>query len=1253
MAPLGILFALAMAVITAHDGISRVDRKARVKARLQKPDITDIVFVGSNNWNYVMRNNGSYFYDSPDLDGNGVNAGGEFPRGSGKTIVYAAGLYIGTLKGGIPVVSETEFSTEFQPGRILNSNVPFQDLEADDPAATAQQVYMIDRTLSGDDYANWPADAPLGPNGEPGLIADAQTWVVFNDLNVDLSQEGVSLSPDPGLGFQVTLQSFAFNAGPLSNVVYLKFEISNKTNVDYAESYLGLWMDPDIDADNASNDIVGVDTARGLGFCYNSDNTDFPAATGFDFFQGPVVEASDVSATLAAKYVANTSILVYNPSLKRYVPTNLPAGQIWLGATSFNTYANGTDPNDNEERYNFLAGRFEDGTPKTGQGIADYYAFRGNPITGQGTPDVAAAGNAADQRMLHGVGPFTIRAGDKQEIWAGVIGAVGTDRLSAVANMFTTDDLAQETFNAGLVAPAPPSVPKIVVTSLDGRVAITWQNNAESSADEVGEILGISTANGYTTDYEKYDFQGYRVYRSRTGIVGSYSLLAQYDKADGITTVINNTINTAGNLEVREIRVGNDTGLRYSYIDKDVINGQGYYYSVTAYDAQPYIAGPGSFSLKETKWIIETEATGVILEDQDAGTAIWDTEPIYLDSLAFATDAGHAAGPGAGIGDDTLYVMTDTNTVLEDTSIFVLRPFVVTSLDRAKFSFDYNTLAAAFRKEGTDDPSSVNVGDGVSFLVEFPFSDGHDESNIFRLEVKHTSNFGGSVPAPSGLPISLETSPTANVVLAVPMKAVIGKSFDATADASNHTSGASDGRVEIEVIDPTRVTGHSYRVEFFDLSAADGYPGGGVAYRLLDVNLGNTPVQFTSRVDDPNTAIDERLFCATISSGNENEEEFALADGLLLKVFGPPLVVKGYGYTGGTGTGSRWMTGINFGFEQFFGGLTLGINFFGSTVGPADYRDIDVVFSNDPSGWSTAYGHGPGGTGAQNKTFTVPFSAYEVDPTDGDPTPKQVNVAVRDANGLNGWFLDNTLGGDGTGPQTRSYVHITNDPYDAGAGSLTGIATGSLPILYSMDMAPRNSAAQAWNSLVAAAAAGGLTAAERDTVYTKIPDNGTFHIYANHVITALDTFTFNTTGNTVFASKKELKAALKNILVVPNPYYGRSKYQQSLFDKRIKFTNLPGSCTIRIFTIAGDLIATVAHNATSANDRINTNPLDITSSGNASETSSETWDVRNTDGKYVASGMYVALIQAPGVGKRTVKFAVIQEEITINGPDNR
>ena len=1101
-----LLSAFLLVLVTLQITRSEIPPKQKLRLALRKPDIVDLVFVSVNNWRYVVRNNGSYMYDQPDADGNGNNAGGEFPRGSGTTIVFAGGLYIGTIKDSIPVVSETEFATEFQPGRITNSGVPFNQLKAEAVTSPTNKVYMIQRGQTSPDYSNWPSDAPRDAYGNPALIADAQTWAVFNDLDTSLNQEDQSIpwgSPDPGLGIEVVLESFALKGAIIGDVVFLKLKLTNKTDHDYQQTYLAGWADPDVE--EASNDIVGTDTSRNMIYAYNDNDRDSPLAVGLDFMQGPVVHKAEAPIKDYQKFGTNTQKLTYDAHSNRYIRTSLDPDQFIMGAVSANLYSGGTDPVNNKERYNLLRGREKSsGNPKYGCGYYDYHAFRGNPLTEQGTCDVAGQNNpdvnayAADQRMLIATGPFTLKVGEPQEIWMAVIGAKGSDRLDAVAQLWRTSDIAQQIFEAGLSSPAPPAKPQLTAVALDNRVVLTWQNNSEYSHDDFGETIGANTANGYTADYVPYDFQGYRVYRSLSGLPGSFELLAQYDKADTLGVITYSEVSQNGNLITKEVDLGSNTGLRYVFIDNNVSKGLQYYYSVTAYDAQPYIAGPDSIALN-----------------------------------------------------------------------------------------------------------------------------------------------GSIVKRPAGIPISLESPIFQNIVSAVPASPVLGLAFDASTDTIAHVSGSSDGDVEIEVIDPGKITGHTYRVEFFYLNSADGYSDQTLAYHLRDVDKGQI-VPFDSRVNDPRTPVDERMFSTAMSTGPKSEEEFAIVDGMLIKIYGPPAKVKGYGYTGGNGTGLRWMTGVNLGLEAFFGGLTIGPNFAGSTVGIADYRDIDLVFSNAPAGWSIAYGH-TGFTGPNDETFTIPFGAFEIDPVDGDATPHQVNVSVRDEANLNGWFLDNTLGGNGTGPAVRTYVYITNKPYDAGAGDpdIMNVSTGSMPTLFVMDMAPRNAAAVNWNDIVQTLAAGGLTAAERDSAYTRIPDNGKFHIYANHVLTPADTFAFSTKASTLATFKRQLKKELKDIRVVPNPFYLSAYEQTTGLSRVVKFINLPASCSIKIFTVAGDLVRIINHNTVSNNDRVDAT---VYSEADAAPqaTSIERWDLTNHRGHRVASGMYIALIEAYSIGKTTVKFAVIR-----------
>ncbi|MCP4706012.1 MAG: hypothetical protein GY865_15545, partial [candidate division Zixibacteria bacterium] len=67
-----------------------------------------------------------------------------------------------------------------------------------------------------------------------------------------------------------------------------------------------------------------------------------------------------------------------------------------------------------------------------------------------------------------------------------------------------------------------------------------------------------------------------------------------------------------------------------------------------------------------------------------------------------------------------------------------------------------------------------------------------------------------------------------------------------------------------------------------------------------------------------------------------------------------------------------------------------------------------------------------------------------------------------------------------------------------------------------------------------------------------------------------DIFTFKADGVNAVAAGAELH----NIKVVPNPYIAWNMTQNSPDDRNILFNNLPDLCTIRIYTLSGDLVKT-------------------------------------------------------------------------------
>ena len=98
------------------------------------------------------------------------------------------------------------------------------------------------------------------------------------------------------------------------------------------------------------------------------------------------------------------------------------------------------------------------------------------------------------------------------------------------------------------------------------------------------------------------------------------------------------------------------------------------------------------------------------------------------------------------------------------------------------------------------------------------------------------------------------------------------------------------------------------------------------------------------------------------------------------------------------------------------------------------------------------------------------------------------------------------------------------------------------------------------------------------------------------------------------------KDALDNVTVVPNPFYVTSGLQSAADAKMIQFVNVPAKCTIKIFTLRGDLVKTIHHNDPS--------------SGVA------TWNQISDNNQYIKSGMYFYHLKSE-YGKTRGKFCII------------
>jgi hypothetical protein len=141
-----------------------------------------------------------------------------------------------------------------------------------------------------------------------------------------------------------------------------------------------------------------------------------------------------------------------------------------------------------------------------------------------------------------------------------------------------------------------------------------------------------------------------------------------------------------------------------------------------------------------------------------------------------------------------------------------------------------------------------------------------------------------------------------------------------------------------------------------------------------------------------------------------------------------------------------------------------------------------------------------------------------------------------------------------------------------------------------------------------------------------LPEEGTiFRLVTTKPNTPTDVFSFTSIAPTTGPELEKFSAEI--VGVFPNPYYAFNPAELSRLSRFVTFNNLPPKATIRIFNLAGNLVALLEKDDPSQFHR---------------------WDLLNHDGLPVASGMYVIYIEMdlPSGGEATkiLKLGIIQEK---------
>ena len=1009
------------------------------------------------------------------------DAGGEWPRGSGEKYIYGAGIWVGGTINDEAAIYTSQYDINSLPFTDPRVAIGYNTSGGTEEFSPLTDLYISNK-LEG---ATWPLDK---------IVSLQDSYCSFDDMNSDRFDTGPGSNSDNGpLGVQVMQTSYSWNYSFNRDIIFVNYKVTNARpdGKTIYNCYVGVVCDPDV-GPAANDDLVGFDQSRNLGYAYDSDGFEagwahIPGYIGFTFLESPIAtnyvdwNGNGVIDTLATGEIDLSVTVDYHGVLTH----DIAPGDV-LGLTAFKTFnLQAGDPNNEIEKYLVMAGH---NYPDTG--LQEY-----NPFEEAEVP--------SDQRFFQSTGPFTLAPGDTVSMVVAIVAGSTLEDLQAVA------DQAKTIYENNFILPSAPEHPEVTVVPGDKKVYISWEDNAEQSKDPYYLFTSDPASMLYDAKYLEQDFEGYRVWRSRTGLVGDWELLADYDKSSF----------TPRNAVITRL-AGEWTGT----VDYDAGTVEGY---ILAY------GGTGLFSGHEYLLRVNSDNTFSVSDVTLGGVDL---------PLASMVDHWYETGdtpPSFEVFDGDMNSMVDSTGAQYFDGCYLCFGGMVLS-----FTGSAPSESVVFRIVG-----SVEEFEGVNSGLRYAYVDS-DLTNGVTYYYDVTA-YDFQITSPHSLENGIEG------IAVTPMSLGAGVP-EATVFEVSHT-GNSTGEVIPVVANPDAVTGHTYQVTFTDST-----------WNLVDKNTGTVV-----------------LADQTNQSGDDN---YPVVDGLCVKVLSPPGGVDKVTYTP---SGNKWFSGVNWGGSYLDGGMDLGYIFFGSTI-KTGFIKVELRFSSDPSQQQDAYVYLRAGDPSYGFVGMgkVPFTAWDVE------TNRQINVAFVENNGSSTqdlvWNPPSVNNGE------REYLFVLNSDY--------GDATWD-PKYKSQNM---SSDADQFDVLYAM----WVIAGSDPSTYQ---DGDVFTITPNYPNTPADVFEFDT-GARVFT---ETIADLDAIKVVPNPYLVRNRWEPSAEYSRLQFTHLPEKCTIRIYTLAGNLVQTLEHD------------------GAESHSGTEDWDLLSVDNQEVSSGIYIFHVES-AVGDKVGKFAIVR-----------
>lgn len=309
-----------------------------------------------------------------------------------------------------------EFITQFNLGNVTNGSYTIPNEILYWPA---HGTGNYSRSLAP--FVDVNGDGNYNPmNGDyPQIKGDQMLWWVMNDnFGIHEASDGIAM------GIEIHCKAYAYHCHNIADsneavnyTTFYSFDIINRSDTDYHDVYIGLFVD--VDLGNYLDDFVGCNVEHDIAFVYNGDNNDEgisgygmnPPMLSVAVLNGPVAEPNDSLDNDHNGIVDEPGEHCMMNHFLYYNGNNDPC----LG-----------NPYDDEDYYSYLHSITRCGTHFTyggngngggigGTNIPTDYFFPGTPYDTGWTE--ASSGNLPDdRRLLPSSGPFSLRKGERRTI---------------------------------------------------------------------------------------------------------------------------------------------------------------------------------------------------------------------------------------------------------------------------------------------------------------------------------------------------------------------------------------------------------------------------------------------------------------------------------------------------------------------------------------------------------------------------------------------------------------------------------------------------------------------------------------------------------------------------------------------------------------------------------------------------------------------------------------------------------------------